>query len=78
MTSLITAMIGIFAVYNKDRHLLGCHTLLLWPCLALLITVGYISYKDTLWDLKTILGQKWRYDFTSEEQFQLQSSVNKY
>ena len=69
-------MIGIFAVQRKDRHLLACHTLLLWPCLALVATVGYIAYKDTIWDLKTTLGMKWRYDFDVNEQFALQETVS--
>lgn len=73
--STVTALIGIFAVQRKDRHLLACHSLLLWPCLALLTTVGYIAYKDTIWDLKTMLGMKWRYDISLDERFQLQENL---
>jgi hypothetical protein len=73
---VVTGIIGIFAVQRKDRSLLACHTLLLWPCLALLASVAYLSYRDTTWDMKTILGMKWRYDLTPEEQFQLQETVS--
>ncbi|KAI8643054.1 hypothetical protein BD408DRAFT_161892 [Parasitella parasitica] len=72
---VIAAVIGILAVIRKDRHFLACHTLLLWPCLALLATVAYLAYGETTWDLKTQLGMQWRYDFTADEHYQLQENL---
>lgn len=72
----MAAIVGILAAQRKDRHLLACHTLLLWPCLALLTTVAYLAYRDTVWDLKTWLGMKWRYDLSSNEHYQLQEIVS--
>jgi hypothetical protein len=72
---VITAIIGILAVQRKDRHFLACHTLLLWPCLAVLTTVAYLAYRETTWDLKTQLGMQWRYDFTADEHYELQENL---
>ncbi|CAO0802377.1 unnamed protein product [Mucor circinelloides] len=73
---VVTAVIGIFAVQRKDRHFLACHTVLLWPCLALLTTVAYLAYRETTWDLKTQLGMQWRYDFTPDEHYALQENLH--
>lgn len=76
IATLVTALLGVFASLRKDRHLLSCHTLLLWICMGSLAAVAFLAYKDSAWDLRTALAMKWRYELTPLEQHLIQENVS--
>ena len=75
LLAVITSIVGLVGIRWKDRRILGIYVLLLWPCFALLSTVGYLSYKSDVWNLRAKLGMQWRYDFSPQDQIALQDNV---
>ncbi|CDS06306.1 hypothetical protein LRAMOSA08834 [Lichtheimia ramosa] len=73
---VITACVGLVGVWRKDRRILGIYALLLWPCFALIATVGYLSYKADTWNLRAQLGTRWRHEFTDQDHIALQDNLH--
>ncbi|KAI8371739.1 uncharacterized protein BYT42DRAFT_581329 [Radiomyces spectabilis] len=71
-------VVGSIAYWRSYRHrhiMMVVYTFLLWLCLAMITTIGYLAYNNTALNLKTKLGMKWRYDLTAEQHMVLQTNL---
>ncbi|RKP13991.1 hypothetical protein BJ684DRAFT_19567 [Piptocephalis cylindrospora] len=73
--TLICSAFGFYATLTERRPLLAWWCIMLWPCLAIITSVGYVSYKRQLWNLRAKLGHQWK-DFGDEERLRIQDNLH--
>ncbi|GAA5956023.1 hypothetical protein JCM3765_000073 [Sporobolomyces pararoseus] len=56
---LLTSLLGLSGTLLNSRPLLAIYAVLLWPCLAVMLVVGYISYRRASLNLEGKLDQLW-------------------
>ena len=60
---ILTSIIGISGALLNSRPILAFYTLLLWPCLISMLTIGYTSFKRSTFALDRKLNEKWSKGF---------------
>ncbi|GAA5934583.1 uncharacterized protein JCM15063_004620 [Sporobolomyces koalae] len=56
---LLTSLLGLSGTLLNSRPLLAIYAVLLWPCLAVLLVVAYVSYRRATLNLEGKLDQLW-------------------
>ncbi|GAA5860244.1 hypothetical protein JCM1840_002833 [Sporobolomyces johnsonii] len=56
---LLTSLLGLSGTLLNSRPLLAIYAVLLWPCLALLLVVGYSSYRRAHLSLPNKVDEMW-------------------
>lgn len=56
---LLTSLLGLSGALLNSRPLLAIYAVLLWPCLAVMLVVGYVSYRRAGLNLEGKLDQMW-------------------
>ncbi|GAA5980076.1 hypothetical protein JCM5350_001753 [Sporobolomyces pararoseus] len=56
---LLTSLLGLSGTLLNSRPLLAIYAVLLWPCLAVMLVVGYVSYRRASLNLEGKLDQLW-------------------
>ncbi|GHJ89449.1 hypothetical protein NliqN6_5851 [Naganishia liquefaciens] len=57
--SLFTALLGFAGIILNNRAFLAVYNLLLWVCLALIVTPGYLTYKQHTFNLEGKINAQW-------------------
>lgn len=70
-----TAFVGISGVFLNSRPILAAYAILLWPALASLLGVGYISYKRAAFSLDHKLNLSWSQYYTPVGRLLIQDSL---
>lgn len=70
-----TALVGISGVFLNSRPILAAYAILLWPALASLLAVGYISYKRAAFSLDHKLNLSWSQYYTPIGRLLIQDSL---
>ncbi|CAA7261527.1 unnamed protein product [Cyclocybe aegerita] len=73
---LVTALIGITGILLNSRPLLAVYTFLLWPAMASIVTVGYMSYKRATFSLDRKLNLSWSRFYTNAGKQIIQDSLH--
>ena len=73
---LITALLGLTGTMLNSRPILAFYNLLLWPTLAVLLLVGYTSYKKQALNLDRKLNQAWSQFFDDNARLRIQNNVS--
>ena len=72
---LLSSLIGLTGTLLNSRPLLALYTLLLWPTLISLLSIGYASYKRSTFSLDRKLSAAWSEDYTDEGRMIIQESL---
>jgi hypothetical protein len=59
---ILTALVGWPALLLNNRSFLAVYTFMLWICFALLVTLGYITYKRRTFNLEGKINAEWSRD----------------
>jgi hypothetical protein len=70
-----TALVGISGVFLNSKPILATYAVLLWPALASLLAVGYISYKRAAFSLDHKLNLSWSQYYTPVGRLLIQDSL---
>lgn len=56
---IVTSLVGWAGILLNNRAFLATYSFLLWICFALLVTPGYMTYKNRNFNLDGKVGQQW-------------------
>jgi hypothetical protein len=73
---LFTSLVGMSGTLLNSRPILAVYTLLLWPALAALLAVGYISYHRATFSLDHKLNLSWSQYYTPLGRLLIQNSLH--
>ncbi|OZJ07019.1 hypothetical protein BZG36_00012 [Bifiguratus adelaidae] len=73
---IVTSLVGLVGVFRAQRKYLAISILLMWLCFALIASVGYLSYKQNLWNLRSKLGDQWRKSLTMSQRVAVQANLH--
>lgn len=73
---VFTSLVGICGVFLNSRPILATYTLLLWPALASILAIGYVSYKRVTFALDHKLNMSWSQYFTPLGRLSIQDSLH--
>lgn len=74
-TMTFTALVGISGLFLNSRPILAAYVILLWPALASLLAVGYVSYKRATFSLDHKLNLSWSQYYTPVGRLLIQDSL---
>ncbi|GAA6015478.1 hypothetical protein JCM11491_004365 [Sporobolomyces phaffii] len=81
---LLTSLLGLSGTLLNSRPLLAIYAVLLWPCLAVMLVVGYISYRRAGLNLEGKIDQLWSQSLSAagrkvvQDEFQCCGYYNSY
>lgn len=77
---LFTSLLGYAGIMLNNRAALTFYNMLMWPCLALIASIGYVAYRKALPTRPTILYQRlsqaWHDFFTSTDRKVIQAYLH--
>ncbi|KAL7420029.1 hypothetical protein Q5752_004994 [Cryptotrichosporon argae] len=72
---VLTSLIGYSGILLNNRAFLAVYTLLLWFCLALLVTPGYMTYKQRTFNLEGKINAQWSRDLGTNGRLRIQDAL---
>ncbi|ORY30403.1 hypothetical protein BCR39DRAFT_529758 [Naematelia encephala] len=72
---VLTSLVGYAGVILNVRAFLAVYTLLLWACFALLVTPGYMTYKQRTFNLEGKINAQWSRNLGSEGRQRVQDAL---
>ncbi|WWC67956.1 uncharacterized protein I206_101875 [Kwoniella pini CBS 10737] len=72
---VLTSLIGYAGILLNNRAFLAVYTLLLWICLALMVTPGYMTYKQKTFNLEGKINSQWSRNLGSQGRLRIQDAL---
>ncbi|WWC86874.1 uncharacterized protein L201_001753 [Kwoniella dendrophila CBS 6074] len=72
---VLTSLVGYAGILLNNRAFLAVYTLLLWICLALMVTPGYMTYKQKTFNLEGKINSQWSRALGSEGRLRIQDAL---
>ncbi|WVW78427.1 hypothetical protein I302_100381 [Kwoniella bestiolae CBS 10118] len=72
---VLTSLIGYAGILLNNRAFLAVYTVLLWVCLALMVTPGYMTYKQKTFNLEGKINSQWSRALGSEGRLRIQDAL---
>ncbi|KAG1742662.1 uncharacterized protein EDB91DRAFT_1127378 [Suillus paluster] len=72
----VTSIIGWAGILLNNRSFLALYTFALWLCFALLVTPGYITYKQRTFNLEGKLNAQWSRVLGAEGRLRIQNKLH--
>lgn len=72
----VTSVIGWAGILLNNRSFLAVYTFALWLCFALLVTPGYVTYKQRTFNLEGKLNAQWSRDLGAEGRLRIQNRLH--
>ncbi|KAK9708714.1 hypothetical protein K7432_009475 [Basidiobolus ranarum] len=66
--TIVIGALGYLGIFFNNRKLLTFYCILLWPLMAGIASVGYVTYRRQLWNLEAKLQSQWRVLNNNERQ----------
>lgn len=73
---LFTSIIGWAGIILNNRAFLAVFTLMLWVCFALIVTPGYMTYKQRTFNLEGKINSQWSRDLGTQGRLRIQNQVS--
>ncbi|KAG5636094.1 hypothetical protein H0H81_009142 [Sphagnurus paluster] len=73
---VFTALVGLCGVFLNSRPILATYTLLLWPGLVCILSIGYASYRRVTFALDHKLNLEWSQYYTPLGRLLIQNSLH--
>ncbi|EGN93549.1 hypothetical protein SERLA73DRAFT_115563 [Serpula lacrymans var. lacrymans S7.3] len=74
--AVVTSLIGWAGILLNNRSFLAVYTFLLWICFALLVTPGYLTYKQRTFNLEGKVNSQWSRDLGAEGRLRIQNRLH--
>jgi hypothetical protein len=68
-------VIGWAGILLNNRAFLAVYTLLLWICFGLLLSPGYVTYKDRTFNIEGKINQMWSEELGANGRLQIQNKL---
>ncbi|KAK9708710.1 hypothetical protein K7432_009488 [Basidiobolus ranarum] len=69
--------IGYFGIFFNSRKILTIYAVLLWPMMGGIASIGYVTYRYSLWDLEGKLRSSWNHEgFSVEDRRRIQANLH--
>ncbi|WVR04646.1 hypothetical protein IAU60_001657 [Kwoniella sp. DSM 27419] len=72
---VLTSLIGYAGIVLNNRAFLAVYTLLLWICLGLMVTPGYMTYKQKTFNLEGKINSQWSRDLGEQGRLRIQDAL---
>jgi hypothetical protein len=72
----LTSVIGWAGILLNNRSFLAVYTFALWLCFALLVTPGYITYKQRVFNLEGKINSQWSRDLGADGRLRIQNKLH--
>lgn len=72
---VFTALLGFSGIMLNSRPFLAVYTFLLWVCLGLMVSPGYIAYKQRTFNLEGKINLQWSRLLGTEGRLRIQDAV---
>ncbi|KAH7928306.1 hypothetical protein BV22DRAFT_210573 [Leucogyrophana mollusca] len=72
----VTSVIGWAGIMLNNRSFLAVYTFVLWGCFALLVTPGYLTYKQRTFNLEGKINAQWSRDLGAEGRLRIQNRLH--
>lgn len=72
----LTSVIGWAGILLNNRSFLAVYTFALWLCFALLVTPGYITYKQRVFNLEGKINAQWSRDLGADGRLRIQNKLH--
>lgn len=72
---VFTALLGFSGIMLNSRPFLAVYTFLLWICLGLMVSPGYIAYKQRTFNLEGKINLQWSRLLGTEGRLRIQDAV---
>ncbi|ORX97827.1 hypothetical protein K493DRAFT_150340, partial [Basidiobolus meristosporus CBS 931.73] len=73
--TILNSLVAFYGALKNNRRVLTVCAVILWPLLALTASIGYLAYKESLWNLRSKLGTQWR-GLTNDQRLLLQNNLH--
>ncbi|OZJ06427.1 hypothetical protein BZG36_00460 [Bifiguratus adelaidae] len=73
---LFTSLLGYAGIMLNNRSILTLYNLMLWPCFAMIASVGYVAYKRQRWNLPGKLSFQWHFQFSAADRYIVQTNLH--
>jgi hypothetical protein len=60
----------------NNRAILAVYNFMMWPCFAMIASVGYVSYRKAKWNLDGKLSFQWHYGFQPADRSRIQANLH--
>lgn len=74
---LVTSLIGYAGILLNNRSFLAVYSLLLWFCFALIVTPGYLTYKQWAFNLEGKVNKQWSRELGESGRLRIQNQVGR-
>ena len=72
----LTSIIGWAGILLNNRSFLAVYTFALWLCFALLVTPGYLTYKQRTFNLEGKINAQWSRNLGAEGRLRIQNRLH--
>jgi len=72
---VFTALLGFSGIMLNSRPFLAVYTFLLWVCLGLMVSPGYIAYKQRTFNLEGKINLQWSRELGTDGRLRIQDAV---
>lgn len=73
---VLTSLIGFSGILLNNRPFLAVYSFLLWICLGLMVSPGYIAYKQRTFNLEGKINLQWSRLLGTEGRLRIQDAVS--
>jgi hypothetical protein len=74
---LFTSLLGFAGIILNNRAFLAVYNLLLWACFALIVTPGYLTYKQHTFNLEGKINAQWSRALGLSGRLRVQNQVSR-
>jgi hypothetical protein len=74
---VFTALLGFSGIMLNSRPFLAVYTFLLWVCLGLMVSPGYIAYKQRTFNLEGKINLQWSRLLGTDGRLRIQDAVSR-
>ncbi|KAK8847417.1 hypothetical protein IAR55_005275 [Kwoniella newhampshirensis] len=72
---VLTSLIGYAGILLNNRAFLAVYTLLLWICFGLMVTPGYMTYKQRTFNLEGKINSQWSRNLGAQGRLRIQDAL---
>ena len=73
---VLTSLIGFSGILLNNRPFLAVYSFLLWVCLGLMVSPGYIAYKQRTFNLEGKINLQWSRLLGTDGRLRIQDAVS--
>ncbi|ORX96048.1 hypothetical protein K493DRAFT_218169 [Basidiobolus meristosporus CBS 931.73] len=75
--AIAVALLGYCGIFFNSRRILTVYSILLWPLMGGLASIGYVTFKFSQWNLEDKLRSNWKHEvYSVDDRMRIQANLH--